>query len=205
MPLCADYKFSRAVLYKISFVSSLSLSFSSLTAFRSAVEATSESDNPRFSTRLESLRFLLPCRRCFYLICITRSDRETQSLIIYRARLHAIIIGIELPRWREKIFEFTTSSYWMCNHANGNPNDRQLFRFSSFLAQKFRSAKFNVSRIDDKRRVWLAVATFDRRRRLFNYILYNICALWHIMLNFCGVIPLLFQLSLKVRISFNLG
>lgn len=61
MPLCVDYKFSRAVLHKISFVSSLSLSFSSLTAFRSAVdEATSESDNPRFSTRLENLHFLLP-------------------------------------------------------------------------------------------------------------------------------------------------
>lgn len=164
MLLCVDCKFSRAVLRKISFVSSLSLSFSSLTAFRSTVdETTSESDNPR--TRLEILRFPYSlCRRCFCLICIAMSDREMQSLTIYRqACVHTFARDRNRDRASncpsdEERFSNTRLLRIGRNHAIGSPDDRQLSWFSLLLlfAQKFHPAKFNVSRIDDKRRIWLA-------------------------------------------------
>lgn len=87
--VCVDRKFSPAVLRKASSVSSLSLSFSSPTTFRSAGDETiSGNDNLRPGAHLQTFCFRYsPRRRCPYLIHIAL-ERRPSPLTVYR-RVHA--------------------------------------------------------------------------------------------------------------------
>lgn len=157
-----DRKFSRAVLRKM-FVSSLSLSFSLLTTFHSVVnKARSECDNPRLSIRLDISHFpYLPCRRRFYLICIAISDRETQTSTICRQAC-----AFARNRYRDRanncsIDKKRFSNSWLLrierNHVIDSLGSTVVLVFSPFLlfVQKFHPAKFDMSWINDKWRIWL--------------------------------------------------
>lgn len=134
-------------------------------------------------------------------------------MIIYKlARLHAIILGIERITADEERVSNSRCLHIGRNRAIGRsdwqvPTVVPIFFLSvvctEISSRKIRRRELMTNGVFDWR-----VTTFDHRRRLSIYVLCDISALRRIVLNFCGVTSLRFQLSLgslstSVKISFS--